>query len=350
MTECLPEPDQFSSCKDLMRIPILRVCIWILGISALLGNAYVILKRVLQTLGKSGKQGVGRVQNIMVGHLAVADSLMGVYMLIIASADVYYRDIYAYYAEEWQTSGTCKLAGLLSVLSSEASVFFMTAISVDRFIGVVFPFSQMKLRPKSAKIAAGMIWLVAFIVSLLPLMVQSYFANAFYGRSSVCLALPLTSERPAGWEYSIAIFLGVNLTAFVIMLICYGVMYVTVQSSANMAGRRNEVRLKEIELALRMAFLVFSDMLCWMPIVVMGILSSTKVVEIPPISYAWIAVFVLPLNSSLNPYLYTILTREMKKKKSKMMLKETLSTGHLSYGKSGDPKEYGNELEDIGGK
>ncbi|XP_072015011.1 uncharacterized protein [Amphiura filiformis] len=41
-TKCLPESDQFSSCADLMRNTALRLFIWILGLSALLGNAFVI--------------------------------------------------------------------------------------------------------------------------------------------------------------------------------------------------------------------------------------------------------------------------------------------------------------------
>ncbi len=316
LAECLPEPDEFSSCSDLIRIPVLRIFMWILGISALLGNAYVIVKRILPS-DKGSRRGAARVQNIMVGHLAVADSLMGVYMMIIASADVYYRDRYAYFAEQWQTSIVCKMAGLLSVLSSEASVFFMTVISIDRFLACVFPFSGAKLSAKSAVAAAITVWVVAFILSFVPVMVPSYFGNAFYGRSTVCLALPLTNAKPNGWEYSVALFLGVNLCAFIVMLICYLSIYCTAKSSAVRVRRDpHEVRAKEIQLALRMSFLVFSDMCCWMPIVLMGILSLAGVVDIPPSSYAWIAVFVLPLNSSLNPYLYTILTREMTKRQS----------------------------------
>ena len=37
----------------------------------------------------------------------------------------------------------------------------------------------------------------------------------------------------------------------------------------------------------------------------LGFMSATGSVEIPPDVYAWTAVFLLPLNSSLNPYLYT---------------------------------------------
>ena len=47
VTECLPEPDQFSSCKDLMRNQIFRILIWIFGLSAFLGNGFVIVWRLI---------------------------------------------------------------------------------------------------------------------------------------------------------------------------------------------------------------------------------------------------------------------------------------------------------------
>ena len=48
----------------------------------------------------------------------------------------------------------------------------------------------------------------------------------------------------------------------------------------------------------------------------MGFLSLTKVTTIPAIVYVWSAVVLLPINSSLNPFLFTILTREMLKQKA----------------------------------
>ena len=314
VTDCLPEPDQFSSCENLIRLPALKVFMWILGLSALLGNGYVVVMRMIPTSSKSKKRDMARVQDTMVGHLAIADSLMGLYMIIIASADVYYRNQYAYFAEEWQTSVLCKMAGFLSILSSESSVLFMTIISVDRYIGVVFSTSKVKLKPKTAKIAAYIAWSVTFAVSIIPVVARSYFGDAFYGRSTVCLALPLTTKRPPGWQYSVALFLGVNLVCFIIMIYCYFNIYTTAKSAASQVGRNSETRKKEIKLAIRMAFLVFSDMCCWMPIIIMVILALTGVLHIPSISYAWIAVFVLPLNSSLNPYLYTIISNEMSKR------------------------------------
>ncbi|XP_072043555.1 uncharacterized protein [Amphiura filiformis] len=68
-------------------------------------------------------------------------------------------------------------------------------------------------------------------------------------------------------------------------------------------------------MAMKMLFLVGTDFVCWMPVIVLGILSTCNIIIISPIVYVWTAVFILPINSSLNPYLYTILTGEIKLKR-----------------------------------
>ena len=315
LTECLPEPDQFSSCTDLMRFPILRVFIWILGISALIGNGFVILWRLRPNQKKTRKSSSSESMSILVFNLAIADGLMGIYMLLIASADMYYRDVYIAYAEQWQASFICKMAGFLSVLSSEASVFFMTVISIDRFIAITLPFSSLHLSRKSALISVTIVWWLTGLLSIMPVLIRGYFGDEFYGRSSVCLALPLTQDKPKGWQYSVALFLGVNLVAFCIIFFCYTAIYVVVKLSAKSLTRSGTNQADQIEFTLRMAFLVGTDFICWMPIIIMGFLSLTGVAEVPPVAYVWIAVFVLPINSSLNPYMFTILTRELSKRR-----------------------------------
>lgn len=53
---------------------------------------------------------------------AAADLLMGVYLLVIASADEVMRGKYNSWAHSWMTSWVCTLAGVLSMLSSEVGV------------------------------------------------------------------------------------------------------------------------------------------------------------------------------------------------------------------------------------
>lgn len=336
--DCVAPKDQLSSCEDLLRNRVLRVAIWMLGFSAFIGNFFVIIWRYRIHDRVPSK----KVQTFLILNLAIADLLMGIYMIVIASADMYFRDVYMIHAERWQSSALCQITGFLSVLSSEASVFLLTLITFDRFLGVVFPFSKFRLRTKSSRIAAAFVWTVAVLLSLLPITLQEVFGDRFYGRSSVCLALPLTNERTPGWEYSVIVFLGINLFLFIIIFICYFIMYVAIKRASRQCTRKRE-NMEEIKMATKMAIIVGTDFCCWMPIIIMGLLSLSDKVTIPHEMYAWAAVFILPVNSSANPYLYTISTLEMKRRRNRSPV-STASTQNMNAWKTEPSRDY-SELE-----
>ncbi|XP_071488359.1 uncharacterized protein [Diadema antillarum] len=323
--DCSPPEDEFSSCKDLMRSDVLRAFMWILGFSALIGNAFVIGWRL-----KSREK--FRVQSFLIFNLALSDCLMGMYMIVIASADAHYRDVYVYHAEAWRSGGMCKLAGILANLSSEASVLILTVISVDRFLCVTFPFSEYHLGRKSVRYVAGVVWLVALILSAIPALPSSYFRDEFYGRSGVCLALPLTNTRPPGWEYATGLFVGLNFVALLTIIVCYAAIYSTAKRST-MAIRNSRKMSVEMKLAMRTVVIVATDMCCWLPIVVMAFLALTNAAVIPPSVYAWTAVFILPINSSINPYLYTISAIDVraKVKSFRGTFMSTISSGNGNH-------------------
>lgn len=50
---------------------------------------------------------------------AAADLLMGLYLVVIATADEVMRGQYNAWAHSWMTSWVCTVAGVLSMLSSE---------------------------------------------------------------------------------------------------------------------------------------------------------------------------------------------------------------------------------------
>ncbi|XP_071479549.1 G-protein coupled receptor GRL101-like [Diadema antillarum] len=290
---------------------VLRVFIWILGISAFVGNAFVIGYRLMQ----KRRQRKENVQASLITNLAVSDFLMGLYMITIAGADAYYRGDYAFRAEDWKASTLCIFAGMVSVISSEASVLMVMLISLDRCVHVVAPFKRgLHLAPKTSHLVELFIWMTAFLLSLLPIVLSSYFNGEFYGQTGVCLALPLTSQRPSGWLYSLSIFICANFVAFIITFWSYVAIFLSVKTSQRKVGKRSakgreDKRLREeIKLATKMALIVGTDLLCWMPIIIMGLMSSAGSLDLPAEVYAWTAVFIMPVNSSLNPYLYTIST------------------------------------------
>lgn len=334
--ECVnrePPHPLFTCRKTFLQNTIIKVFMWMLGLSALFGNAYVIFRR-MRTKAQST---VASIQSILITNLAVSDFLMGVYMMILAVMDIYIGESYFWEgrSEEWRRSNTCQIAGFISVLSSEASVFLITLISVDRFICILFPFSQRRLSVLSARVFAALIWSVAILLSSISI-VFSYINTDAYSLSDVCVGLPLIRKHiglyaavdtysqsqygisefsiVAGasvstWQYSIALFLGVNLISFFVIAICYIAIFIRVRLSAREVGRQKSKAADEVKLAMKMSLIVGTDFCCWMPIIILGILVQADLVKASPDVYAWLVVFILPINSSLNPYLYTIVDR-----------------------------------------
>ena len=73
----------------------------------------------------------------------------------------------------------------------------------------------------------------------------------------------------------------------------------------------------DMVLAYRLATVVISDFLCWFPIGVLGLMASHGF-PVPGEVNVAMAIFVLPLNSALNPFLYT-LNAVMEKRRAKRL-------------------------------
>ena len=66
-------------------------------------------------------------------------------------------------------------------------------------------------------------------------------------------------------------------------------------------------------IAKRMALLVFTDFICWSPIAFLALTASFGLNLISLETAKVFTIFILPLNSCCNPFLYAILTKQFKK-------------------------------------
>ena len=97
-----------------------------------------------------------------------------------------------------------------------------------------------------------------------------------------------------------------NGLSFFIILSCYLLMYISIRDSQ--AWNSNDTRV-----AKRMALLVFTDLLCWAPIAILSLAAAFGKELIQLNEAKVLTIFVLPLNSCANPFLYAILTKQFKK-------------------------------------
>nr|XP_054775691.1 G-protein coupled receptor GRL101-like [Lytechinus pictus] len=318
-----------DTCGRLYPNIAMRLAGWIIGVSSFIGNMAVLIVR-------HGETTQSRVQTLFISNLAIADCLMGVYMIIITSTDIYFGNQYFLSAPIWRESKLCKFTSVLAFLASECSVFTLTLMTVDRFISIMFPFGKWRMSLKSARILILMMWTLMLALAVIPLLVGSD-VRGFYGLSDVCIGLPLHADsvqtgrleapeldfdstaldfrveyvvtesvsRPS-WIYSNVTFIGVNMVLFLIIAICYVMMFIQVKRSSRSVGNV-ALRDREYKVAVKMAFIVGTDFACWMPIIIMGILTQSGLVVLPTSLYAWSVIFIIPINSSINPILYTFI-------------------------------------------
>ncbi|XP_045102397.1 relaxin receptor 1-like [Portunus trituberculatus] len=306
---CEPKGDGISSVEHLLDSLVLRISVWVMGVLACVGNLVVLIGRFVV---KEPNQ----VHSFYIKNLSLSDFLMGIYLFVIASYDASFRGAYIRHEYTWRRSWQCSLCGFLSTLSSEASVFTLTTITLDRYFSIVHPLTLKERTLRAAVVVMGCIWMVAVVLALLPVSGLNYYGDNFYGSNGMCLPLHIHDPYAKAWEHSAIIFIGLNLVAFMFIAYAYGRMILSIRESQS--SLRSTQEKQDRVLVKRFAFIVGTDFLCWMPVIIIKFIALGGVV-IDKTLYAWLAVFVLPVNSALNPILYTLATKIFKQQVVKMV-------------------------------
>uniref|UniRef100_F7IQ25 G-protein coupled receptor 106 n=1 Tax=Callithrix jacchus TaxID=9483 RepID=F7IQ25_CALJA len=308
---CMPLTDGISSFEDLLANDILRIFVWVIAFIICFGNLFVIGMR-------SFIKAENTTHAMSIKILCCADCLMGVYLFFVGFFDIKYRGQYQKYALLWMESMQCRLMGFLAMLSTEVSVLLLTYLTLEKFLAIVFPFSNIRPGKRQTSVILICIWMAGFLIAVIPFWNEDYFGN-FYGKNGVCFPLYYDQTEDIGSKgYSLGIFLGVNLLAFLIIVFSYITMFCSIQKTALQTTEvRNHIG-RDMAVANRFLFIVFSDAICWIPVFVIKILSLFRV-EMPDTMTSWIVIFFLPVNSALNPILYTLTTSFFKDKLKELL-------------------------------
>ena len=294
-TDCQSPIDELSSCSDVLNSNFLRVFLWLLSLTSILGNGSVIFARLFF-------EKTERSFHAFVISLSFSDLLMGMFLVVIGGADLHYKGQFLWQRWQWKVQPLCTLAGTMAMVSSEVSAFMICFIMLDRLIVVKFPLHRaLHFSMKSAMLVILLSWAVGLILAWIPLL--SMFKHwEFYGQNAICLPLPITRNDFPGHKYAFSVFLILNFTIFVFIGIGQVMIYLVVKRPSDISSTSEN---KDIAIAKRLFVVVMSDFCCWFPVGLMGLLANAGV-PIPSEVNVWTAVFILLLNSALNPFLYTL--------------------------------------------
>ncbi|XP_054469019.1 thyrotropin receptor-like [Anoplopoma fimbria] len=288
-TEQSQNEDALNPCEDVMSQGFLRVLVWVVSPLAISAN-FLVMFILLTSQQKLS------VTRFLMGHLAFADFCMGIYLLLVASVDLYTRSHYYYYAIAWQTGGGCNLAGTISVFASELSVYTLTLISLQRWHAIFYAMrADRKIRLRHAAVLMLIGWLLCAILAVLPLVGVSS-----YQKVSICL--PMDTETTAARAYVVSVLM-INIIAFLVVCLCYLHIYCMVHNPQHQSSRC------DTSMAKRMAVLIFTNFLCLAPICFYGLSAVLHQPLMTVTDSKVLLVLFYPLNSCAHPFFYAILTK-----------------------------------------
>ncbi|XP_030839725.1 thyrotropin receptor-like [Strongylocentrotus purpuratus] len=294
--QCTPQPNAFHPCTDVMGYVFLRVMVWFVSGTALVGNFIVLVVLASQRHKMT-------VPKFLMCNLSLADLCMGLYLLIVASVDVHTAGEYFNYSIQWQYGAGCSVAGFISMLSSELSVFSLTVITIERWYTIIYAIDlnkRIRLRLAGRIMIVG--WIFSILIAVLPL-----FKVGNYGITSMCLPFYIENRKDTVTIAYVVVILFVNTIAFAVICACYVKMYLTVRNPHTVMQR------KDSKVAKRMAVLVFTDFACWAPMALFGLSGAFGHHLLTTNQSKIFIVLFYPINSCANPFLYAIFTKAFRR-------------------------------------
>ena len=352
----------FSSDTKMIANLGIKSVFWIMGILVMVGNSYVIIKNIDFLKTQQTFDGIS-FQHFIILNISIADFIMGIYLITIASYDVSFSGFYGAVDREWRSSLKCSVIGSLAVISSKTSCFLMVVLTGFRLKNITQPVESVNASSRPWKGCIIAAWLFSVFLGIVPMLPQisQYFFHSFsysspfqngtwystnlerfacrlsalsnktiqftgnkfqsvekfvagsfpndasvklfgyYGETSVCMPRFYVGFGESSWEFTFAM-MALNFLSFVFIAVSYFIIYKhSTSSSANL--RTNRPSYQATTMQKRIARIIATDFCCWIPICVMAFVRLG--VEFSDIAYQISAVLLLPINSAMNPILFS---------------------------------------------
>ena len=156
----------------------------------------------------------------------------------------------------------------------------------------------------------------SLIVSLVIKMFSSDYGNLdgkvhqvdFYGNDGVCVFKYFVNKHDPQRVYSLSVQV-INIICFVIVAVSYVIINTTTINTSNILTKTNNptaklVRKRNKKLQRKIAAIIATDFICWIPFVVISGLHFFEVTDASKL-YGIFSIVILPINSVINPFLYS---------------------------------------------
>lgn len=287
-------------------VPIVYGCNFVIGI---VGNSMVVA--VIYCYMK-----LKTVANILVLNLAISDLtfLITLPMWATFTATGYNWPFGAF---------LCKASAGLVIFNLYTSIFFLTALSIDRYLAIVHPVQSRRFRTVAyARITCVVVWVFAFVLSMPTALTRDVHHLAYHNNTVCAILHPKAENKERLNELLLAISLMKSLLGFLIPFIIIITCYCLIGRALLGAKRiQKSSRSRDDEVLRMLAAAVLAFFLCWSPHQVfhfmqilnqMKLLKKCEILDIVDTAMPF-TICIAYFNSCINPIVYGFVGRQFRR-------------------------------------
>ncbi|KAM4691705.1 urotensin-2 receptor-like [Rhinophrynus dorsalis] len=287
-------PGPSGAMEDMIATCTIGAILLIMCVVGVAGNVYTLVV-MCQSMRSSASM------YIYIINLALADLL---YLLTIPFI------VGTYFIQEWYFGDIgCRILFSLDFLTMHASIFTLTIMSTERYFAVLKPLDTVKRSKSYRKCIAVIVWLVSLLITL-PMLIMIKLVHK--DNKSICL--PMWSRT------SYKIYLTVLFcTSIAGPGLIIGYLYIRLARTYWVSQTASFKQTKRLP-NQKVLYLIFTIVLvfwaCFLPFWIWQLL--TQYYESIPISSKaarninYLTTCLTYSNSCINPFLYTLLTKNYK--------------------------------------
>ena len=300
--DCQPQKQFVSSCSNLISSNAQRTIVLTQGIIIIICNVgALVVQCVVNKRTKS--------ETYLIVSLIMADWLMGVYLLAMATVDLTYSAIFYQIVSEWTNSMTCIIIGLINYISSEMSLLILSILSFYRMISIS-KVGGMEFMKSQVKITCVLAW-SAIVISGVSYTV--YLFNQNMGvRNSMCILLGISDQGfKSTLEYIFqVIFVSMNMIFLAVIIVSMASLFHKVIKSYQLVVRTSGKHAKYqnirlIHTGLRMLLLLVCNVFTWIPFLAVSIMLLCGL-PVHENVLQWVVVIGIPICACTDPILYNL--------------------------------------------
>nr|XP_033817605.1 urotensin-2 receptor [Geotrypetes seraphini]XP_033817606.1 urotensin-2 receptor [Geotrypetes seraphini] len=287
-------PSTASSIEDIIATYIIGAILSIMCVIGVAGNLYTL---------------------VVMFHSMRSAASMYIYIINLALADLLYLltipfIVGTYFIQEWYFGDIgCRILFSLDFLTMHASIFTLTVMSTERYFAVLKPLDTVKRSKSYRKAIALVIWVVSLLLTL-PMLIMIQLKRG--DNKSIC--------RPTWSKLSYKIYLTVLFcTSIVGPGVIIGYLYIRLARTYWVSQTASFKQTKRLP-NQKVLYLIFTIVLvfwaCFLPFWIWQLL--TQYYESFPVSpkagrnINYLTTCLTYSNSCINPFLYTLLTKNYK--------------------------------------